>query len=262
METILRRDIITSLIIVLICLILCVISNKIIKKLFNRFIQKNTRKQKTIINLINNMILSIIIILGALTILEVYGIDTKSLVTSLGVVGLVAGLALQDLLKDFIVGISIVFEGQFSIGDWISINGFKGEVMPSNLRTTKIKAYTGEVKIIYNRNITEVINYTKENANLILDVGVSYESDIKLVKNILDDICLKFKEKYGASEVTCLGVQELSDSSIKFRVVVQAIYSKQFELDRELKKEIVLSFRKNNINIPYTQVVVHNGKRV
>ena len=40
--------------------------------------------------------------------------------------------------------------------------------MPSSLRITKLKAYTGEVKIIYNRNITEVINYSKENSNLIL----------------------------------------------------------------------------------------------
>ena len=73
---------------------------------------------------------------------------------------------------------------------------------------------------------------------------------------------MKFKDKYALDEISCLGVQELSNSSIKFRIVVQSNYSKQFELDRELKKEIVLSFKKNNIAIPYTQVVVHNGKRI
>ena len=77
-----------------------------------------------------------------LVILEANGIDTKSLLASFGVAGLVAGLALQDLLKDFIVGMSLIFEGEFAIGDWVSINGFKGEVLPSNLRITKLRSAT------------------------------------------------------------------------------------------------------------------------
>lgn len=254
-----RKEIIAPIIIVLTCTAICVISRKIIYSVFKNFIRKNGGKQKTILNLIDNIVKFVVICLGILLILEVYGIDTKSLVASLGVVGLVVGLALQDLLKDFIVGISIIFEGQFSIGDWIDINGFKGEVMPSNLRTTKLKAYTGEIKIIYNRNISEIINYTKEKSNLVLDINVSYDSDVKLVKNILDNICTKFKDKYTLEEISCLGVQELSDNSIKFRLVVKSKYLEQFSLDRELKKEIILSFKKNNITIPYKQVVVHNG---
>ena len=258
----LRKEIIAPIIIIIICTAFCVLSKKIIYKIFGKFIKKNDGKQKTILNLIDNVIKFIFILFGILMILEIYGIDTKSLVASLGVVGLVAGLALQDLLKDFIVGISIIFEGQFSIGDWISINGFKGEVMPSNLRTTKLKAYTGETKIIYNRNITEIINYSSEKTNLILDIGVSYESDIKKVKNVLDNLCQKLREEYKLKEISCLGVQDLSDDSINFRIVAQSNYSDQFSLDREIKKEIVLTFKRNNITIPYKQVVVHNGKRV
>ena len=257
-----KKEIIAPIIVVCICAVLCIVSRKIIYAIFKNFVKKNAGKQKTILNLIDNIVKFIIVSFGVLIILEVYGIDTKSLVASLGIVGLVTGLALQDILKDFIVGISIIFEGQFSIGDWVKINDFSGEVMPSSLRITKLKAYTGEVKIIYNRNITEVINYSKENSNLILDIGVSYDSDIKLVKNILDNLCIKFKEKYCLSEMTCLGIQELADNSIKFRLVALTKYLDQFSINRELKKEIVLSFKKNNITIPYNQVVVHNGKRI
>lgn len=255
----LRKEIIAPIIIIVVCTLLCILSKKIIYKVFKHIVKASDGKQKTILNLIDNIIKFVIVIIGILLILEVYGIDTKSLVTSLGVVGLVAGLALQDLLKDFIVGVSIIFEGQFSIGDWVSINGFKGEVIPSNLRTTKLKAYTGEIKIIYNRNITEITNYSSSNSNLIVDVSVSYESDIKKVKNILDDLCVTFKEKYKLKEISCLGIQQLSESSINFRIVVLSEYSEQFSLDREIKKEIVLLFKKNNIIIPYKQVVIHNG---
>ena len=257
-----RKEIIAPMIIILVCTVLCAVSKKIIYAIFKNFIKKEAKRQKTILNLIDNVVKFIIASFGILIILEVYGIDTKSLVASLGIVGLVTGLALQDLLKDFIVGISIIFEGQFSIGDWVKINDFSGEVMPSSLRITKLKAYTGEVKIIYNRNITEVINYSQENSNLVLDIGVNYDSDIKLVKNILDNLCVKFKEKYSLEEISCIGVQELKESAINFRIVARSKYSEKFSINRELQKEILLSFKKNKINIPYKQVVVHNGKRV
>lgn len=263
MDKILSTEIIAPIIVIIVCVLLCSISRKIIYRIFN--FKRNNKadgKKRTIVHLIDNIVKIIIIILGTLTILEIYGIDTKSMVTSLGVVGVVTGLALQDLLKDFIVGISIVFEGQFSIGDWVSINGFKGEVIPSNLKTTKLRAYTGEIKMIANRNITEVTNYSLDNSTLIIDIGVAYESDIKKVKEVLDGLCDSFKEKYKLKEISCLGIQELSDSSINFRVVAVSKYLEQFSLDRELKKEIVLAFEENNITIPYNQVVVHNGKRL
>ena len=260
MEYILKKEVIAPIIILIVSFLLLFISKKIIHRIFNfKSIKVNERKKKTIVNLIDNIVKVIVLLIAILIILEIYGIDTKSLVASLGVVGLVIGLALQDLIKDFIVGISIIFEGQYSIGDWVSINGFKGEVIPSSLRVTKLKAYTGEVKIIANRNITELTNYSLEMANLIIDVSVAYESDIEKVKKVLDKLCEQIKDEYKLKEVTCLGIQELADSSIKFRLVANTNYSEQFTLDRNIKREIVKIFAKNNITIPYNQVVVHNG---
>ena len=260
MDKIIRKEIIAPLIIVIVCIILCSVSKKIITKVFSFKSKRiNDNKKKTIVNLINNILKFVLVIIAILMILEVYGIDTKSMVASLGVVGLVAGLALQDVLKDFIVGMTIIFEGEFLVGDWVSINGFKGEVMPSNLRTTKLKAYTGEVKIISNRNITEIINYSLENTNLIVDVSVAYESDVEKVKRVLNELSKKLKEKYNLKEMKCLGIQELSSSSIVFRLVVLLKYTESFEVDRKIKEEIVLEFSKQNITIPYNQVVVHNG---
>lgn len=259
-EYILKKEVIAPIIILLVSIFLCSISKKIIYKLFN-FSSSilNDGKKKSVANLVNNIVKIIIFVIAIMTILEIYGIDTKSLLASLGVVSLVAGLALQDLLKDFIVGVSILLEGQLSIGDWVSINGFKGEVIPSNLRTTKLRAYTGEIKYISNRNITEVTNYSTDSTNLIIDVSVAYESDIDKVRKVLDDLCVQLKEDYKLKDVSCLGIQELANSSINFRLVVLTKYSDQFNLDRIIKKEIVKVFAKNKITIPYNQVVVHNG---
>ena len=121
---------------------------------------------------------------------------------------------------------------------------------------------TGEIKTIANRNITELINYSIDNANLIIDVDVAYESDVDKVRKVLDTLCKSIKEKYNLNDISCLGIQELSSSSIKFRLVASTQYLEQFSLDRTIKMEIVKEFAKNNITIPYTQVVVHNGQRV
>ena len=260
MEHILKKEIIAPIIILLASFVLALISKKVLNRIF-KFKSKrvNEGKKKTIINLIDNIIKIVILLLAIVSILEVYGVDTKTFIASFGIVGLVVGLALQDLLKDLIVGMAIIFEGQYSIGDWVSINGFKGEVIPSNLRVTKLKAYTGEIKIIANRNITELINYSTDKTNLIVDVDVAYESDVDKVREVLDELCKSMEREYNLKGITCLGIQELSSSSIRFRLVANTSYSEQFTLDRNIKKEIVKVFAKNNITIPYTQVVVHNG---
>lgn len=257
MKDFFTKEVVTSLVVLLVGLFVYFLTKIIIRKLFN--FKKMDSKKRTIINLIVNIIRFIILVITIIVILEVNGINTRSLLASFGVAGLVAGLALQDLLKDFIVGISLIFEGEFAIGDWVSINGFKGEVLPSNLRITKLRSATGEVKMISNRSITEVINYSMYNTNLLLDIDVAYESDIKKVKDVLDKLCEKFKTEHELKDIKCDGIQELASSSIRFRVTVTCKFLEQFQLGRFLKKEIVTEFKKNNITIPYNQVVVHNG---
>lgn len=258
----LKKEIIAPIIIILVAIILCILSKKILKKVL-KVAHKNTDgKTKTIVNLISNIIKIIIILIAILLILEVYGIDTKSLVASLGVVGLVVGLALQDILKDFISGIFIIFEGQYSIGDWVSINGFLGEVLPSNLKTTKIRSATGEVKIIANRNITDLVNYSLYPQVTLIDVGVSYDSDVDKVSNILQKVCEQFKAANKIKDASCLGVQKLDSSSIVYRLSVITNYQNRLDIERNLRKEILKELKKNKIEIPYNQLVIHNGKRV
>ena len=258
MKDFFTKEVITSIVVLLVGLFIYFMTKVIIRKLFN-FKKMKDAKKRTIINLIVNIIRFVILVITVIIMLEVNGIDTKSLLASFGVAGLVAGLALQDLLKDFIVGMSLIFEGEFAIGDWVSINGFKGEVLPSNLRITKLRSATGEVKMISNRTITEVINYSMYNTNLMLDIDVAYESDIKKVKDVLDKLCEKFKEEHDLKDIKCNGIQELASSSIRFRITVTCKFLEQFDLGRFLKKEIINTFKKNNITIPYNQVVVHNG---
>ena len=123
----------------------------VIKKIGkNKYIDK---KKMTIISLIRNVIKCLVCIFVVLAILSVYGVDISGIIASLGIAGVVVGLALQDIASDFISGIFILFDDQYTLGDTVSINGFKGQVISFGLMSTKIKAYTGEVLIISNSSL-------------------------------------------------------------------------------------------------------------
>ena len=130
-DIVLSKKVIVPFFIIIISTIVYIFLSKVIHKLLSvklKGVRINDRRQKTTISIIDNIIKYFIAIIALLMILDIYGIDTKSLITSLGVVSLVAGLALQDFLKDIIAGVSILFEDQYAVGDIVTIGDFKGTV--------------------------------------------------------------------------------------------------------------------------------------
>ena len=257
LDKLIKKEIIAPIVIVLVGYILYKVITSIIKKKF----KAKTKKTETIKALFINIIKVFFIVTVIIMVLDIFGINVKTIIASLGVFAAVLALAMQDLLKDFISGISIVLEGQFSIGDIISVGDFKGEVVYLSLKTTKIKSYTGEIKIIANHNIENVINYSINESLAIVDVCVSYSEDLEKVEKVLNNICKKMNKEIEdlAGEFEILGVQELGDSSIKYRLTCLTVPCKHLFVQRKAYKIIKQEFDKNNIEIPFPQVVVHNG---
>lgn len=220
------------------------------------------RSLETVHILIKNIVKIVVILFVILSILQVLGVNTTTLVASVGALTVVVGLAFQDLLKDYLVGVAIILESQFAIGEIVEINGFKGEVVALNLRSTRIKSLTGETKIIANRNISEVINYSLDKVLVKVIVSVSYTDDIKKVEKVLNDLIKRLDDEIEelASPITIEGVDSLSSSSVDFLLTCKASARKQYIVKRKILREVKLEFDKNNIKIPYTQIEVHNEK--
>jgi len=255
----------------LIVLVLLVVVYFFLKKVLNKLLHYQTKKSKldirkfnTLNSLFTNIIKYLLLFIGVLVVLNSLGMPIATIVAGLSVVGVVVGLAFQDMLKDFISGIFILIENQFSVGDTIEVSGFKGEVTSLGFKTTRIKKYTGEIMIISNRNIIEVINYSKSNSLAVVEVSVSYEDDIEKVENVLNKLCEKLsseiKELKGKIEV--LGVDKLDNSAVVFKITALTEPMKHFVVQRILLKEIKLELDRNNIKIPYPQVEVHNGNKL
>ena len=191
-----------------------------------------------------------------------YGINVTSFLTGLGIVGIIVGLALQDLAKDLIAGFTIILENQYAIGDTISIGDFKGEVIYLGLKTTRIKSYEGQIKIIANRNISEVINYSMENSLAIVDIDVSYEENNDKVEKVLKELTAELSKTLPnlKGKVELLGIQELASSSVRYRIIAPTVAMQHYEVERILRKEIKDRLDKENIKIPYPQIEVHHGE--
>lgn len=265
LEKILVKEIVAPIIIILISIIAYAIAKAVIRKIFKlkTFNNKNvdSKRLQTIVSLCINFAKFFIIIVAVITILDVYGIDTKSLLASLGVFSAVLALALQDILKDFVAGISIIIEGQFRLGDVVTIGGFKGEVVNLSLKSTRLKAYTGEIKILANRNVTEVINHSLSKSLAVVDVGVAYESDLDKVEKVLKELSEKLSNEIDdlVEPIEILGVNAFDASSVVYRVTAITKPTTNFGVERQIRKAIKLAFDENNITIPFNQLVIHNG---
>jgi len=262
LDKILTKEVVAPVIIIAISILTYTVIIKVLKKFFNLKSKKiDEKRKKTLFNLIRNIIRIFIIAGATLSILGVYGIDTSSIIASLSVVGVVLGLAFQDLIKDFIAGISIVIEGQYRVGDTVKINGFTGEVINVGLKSTKIKAYTGEILILANHLITDVVNYNLSDSLALIDIDISYESDIEKVEKVLTNLCERLSNElpHLKGKVELLGINSLEPSSIRYRMTVVTESMKHYVVQRQMRKEIKLELDKHKIVIPYNQVVIHNG---
>lgn len=236
----------------------------LVDKIFkNKHIRGRDKKRiDTIRILIKNVLKYVVIIFVALIILTVYHVDVKSIIAGLGIGVAVVGLAFQDVLKDILAGISIILENQFEIGDTVEIGGFRGDVVFMGLKTTRLKDYKGAVKIISNRNITEVTNYSLNPSLAVVEIPVRYECDLNQVEKTLSKIIKKLEKEYEdlKGPIDIWGVDRLDNSSVVYKIAVLTKTGMQFKTERKLKRDLKLGLEKDGFDIPYPQVEVHHER--
>lgn len=235
----------------------------IIISIINRLVSKrkkktNHKKEDTVINLIKNVIKYLIIIIVILMILEVYGVNTTSILASLGIVGVVIGLAFQDTMKNMLAGIFIIFDNRYNVGDFVKINDFSGTVVNLGLQTTKIQAYTGEIFTISNSSISTVINYSEANTRVMIDLGVSYNTDINKLEKVLNGLNNKISKISDVKgDLELLGLDSFNSSDMTYKITVLCNPNTHLSVRRKILKIIKEEFDKNGIEIPYTQIDLH-----
>lgn len=246
--------------IILIAIIVVNIGKAIIRRMLKfqikTKIRPTERREQTLLKLLENTLSYVVYFSAILAILSEF-MNVSGLLASAGVLGLAVGFGAQSLVKDVISGFFIIFEDQFSVGDYVQIGEALGTVKEIGLRTSKIAAYGGEVYIIPNGNITEVVNYSINNGLAIMDIRIAYETDIQKAENLIREFITNLSDEYEelVSEPTLIGVQDLTASEIVFRVTAETLPVMQWAFSRKFRKDLKLFLDKNGIEIPYPKMV-------
>lgn len=228
--------------------------------------EKTFRKQrKTInnsnkINALSKIIFSIakvlIIFFAVIFILEVNNINVSSLIAGLGLTGIIVGFAVQDLLKDLIMGVYIATDSFFSVGDVVEYG--KGRlcvVKAMSLKSTKLfDADTGDELTVSNRNITEI---RKVSNWLDIIVPAPYEEPALRMREVCTRIAEKSKEIEHVTDTKFLGTSEFADSLIQYKIRVFCVPVEKGQVRREVLGIIQDVYAEEGIAIPFNQLDVH-----
>jgi len=123
------------------------------------------------------------------------GIDTRTLLASVGIGGLVLGMGAKDIVADLLAGIFIVFEGHICVGEWITVGDFHGIVTDMGIRTTKVTDIGGKIKSIPNSEMRNVINYSRSLTWVGVNVCLKKDTDLEFLARLIDANEDRFVEK-------------------------------------------------------------------
>lgn len=233
----------------------------IITKLAQLFVRSVCGKLGARVETTGDLVISVLkyggIIGGIFYCLHLFGFDSKSLLASAGILSVVIGLGAKSLIEDILAGIFLIFEGEFQVGDIVTINDFRGQVLEIGVRTTKVMGLNN-IKIFNNSSISGVVNMTQESSFVSIEVGIEYGESLERVENILKDGFPVIRKKLPAiiEGPYYKGVSSLADSSVNLLIVAVCDEGDTLQLKRDLNREIYMLFNRNKVGIPFPQVTV------
>lgn len=193
------------------------------------------------------------------SILAEFGIDTRTYLTSLSIIGVAVGFGAQGLVQDVVTGFFIIFEDQFAVGDMVELGGQTGIVEEIGLRATRIRNYEGAVVIFPNRSIATVGNYTEGAVAFYVDVAIPSRSVEAPAAGLLAMVGRELARQFPRvllHEPESLGLLELETGEVFLRTRVLVWPHQQWVIDQQLVPRIKEVFKAHGIALPSDRIIV------
>ncbi|MEA2149986.1 MAG: moderate conductance mechanosensitive channel [Solirubrobacteraceae bacterium] len=204
---------------------------------------------------------AVIFTIAGFLVLGEVGLNLAPLLAGAGVLGLAIGFGSQALVKDFLSGLFILVEDQFGVGDIVDLDQqTSGTVEAVSLRTTRLRAVDGTVWHVPNGDIRRVGNKSQHWSRALLDVDVSYDTDIEQAKSVIKRVADELWQERDdiLEEPEVWGVESLGPHSVVIRLVVKTRPSDQYAVSRVLRQRLKEAFDAEGIEIPFQQPTVCN----
>jgi len=257
LEKIMQMQIINSVIVVVISFFVyeCISHFLSGKEKSSNLKMFKSKKGKTYYRLIKSLIRYVFILVTILILLQVNGVNVSSMLAGVGIVSVIIGFAIQDALKDIVKGFDIVSDSYYSVGDVIRYKDIEGKVILVGIKTTKIEDLkTSNIMSISNRNIelVEVVS-----SNIYINIPMPYDIPLKKAEKIVNDIVELSKSTELIEDCEYKGVNDLGESSICYLIRATCNPIQKLQARRNILRNILTIFEKNNIQVPYNQLDVH-----
>lgn len=216
------------------------------------------QQRMTLVPLIKSLLSYAIYFAAFVLIMRAFGVDPTPVLAGAGILGIVIGLGAQPLINDLVSGFFILFENIYLVGDYVEIGTSSGVVEMIDVRTTRIRNSNGELHILRNGQLGEIVNFSKSYIFAVVEVGVAYDSDLDQVYRVLQETGESLKAGHSdVLEATRVqGLKEFGPSELLIRTVTKVKPGCHMQVSRELRKLIKEAFDREGIEIPFPRRVV------
>jgi len=253
------------------------ISNKIIEKIIRKAVKKEKgakdglaekKREDTLIRVFNSILIIIIWLIALLTILPEFGINVGPILAGAGILGVALGFGAQYVVRDFLAGIFIILENQYRVGDVVCLDDVCGGVEDITLRKTVLRDLDGALHHIPNGSFKKASNLTKGYSRAHMNISVSYKEDIDKVidlinevgKNMANDSLWK-DDIIKPIQVLGSGPNDFGTNGMEIEVLGETKPLKQWDILKEFRKRLKVTFDKKGIEIPFPQISIWTKKK-
>jgi moderate conductance mechanosensitive channel len=209
-----------------------------------------------------NSILGVVVwTIAVFMVLGTFGITLGPLIAGAGILGVALGFGAQGLVRDFISGVFMLIEDQYGVGDIVDVGEAAGVVEGVTLRSTRIRDVEGTLWHVPNGEIRRVGNMSQQWARVLLDISVSYGTDVDHAIEIIQAVAVAMFEEPAYQDLfidapEVWGVQSLGADGVDIRLVIKVKPAEQWALGRELRRRIKAAFDAAEVEIPFPQRTV------
>lgn len=244
------------------CVILIVVVlalSKLLRLIFQKIMERSNRA-KTVITLLDGIIKYGAAIALIFLVLDAFGVNTAAIWESVGVLTLIVGLGAQSLIADIIAGVFIIFENEYNVGEIVSIDDFRGTVTEIGIRATKITDCAGNIKIINNSDIKNVVNLSRELSLAAIDAEFSYDYPIEKVEKVFKENLAVMRERIPAivEGPFYKGISAYDTSNVVVKLVAKCKEDDRFQVQRDMLREYHRIFLDNGIDFDYERYIVES----
>lgn len=248
-----------------VAIVIYLLAKRFGRRVVNRVEQRGPETAERAVTLwimARRLILIAVVVTTALALLQIWGVGLAPFLAVGTAVAAAIGFGAQDLVKDLIAGFFILIEDQFRVGDVVSIAGASGVVEDIQLRVTVLRDLEGNVHFVPNGQIQVSTNYTSIFAQPVIDVGVSYDTDLDRALEVMkDELEMLIADPDWSpminGELEVFGVQELAESQITLRMRLTTTANDRWTVRREALRRVKKRFEEEGITIPFPQLTIH-----